>query len=232
MSTDFVLWKTAFHHQPDCKSLAYSGNRHVSIHPKHPLFAIKLHVITWYRIWYSIILGIDKINFTEVIHPLFIFHHFFHTFVLFVFSALEGVTRSLNNLLERFHQSFFFYIMTSTNHFVSIGLYMMPYGLIVLPIALTTLTLWIHSCGISGETSSSKKTSSQSSFAEVLPVIFVSHLVGLASFELQIILPSYGVANVFSIVTGIAAVSTVFPLLSARWRNSATFHIVTWNMTI
>lgn len=36
---------------------------------------------------------------------------------------LEGLFRSLNNLLERFHQSFFFYILPAPDKFVSIGLY-------------------------------------------------------------------------------------------------------------
>lgn len=36
----------------------------------------------------------------------------------------EGIFRSLNNLLERFHQSFFFYLLTSTSRYVSIGMYM------------------------------------------------------------------------------------------------------------
>lgn len=35
--------------------------------------------------------------------------------------VLEGVCRSLNNLLERFHQSFFFYLLPSTTRYISIG---------------------------------------------------------------------------------------------------------------
>lgn len=35
--------------------------------------------------------------------------------------ALEGIMRSLNNLQERFHQSFFFYLMPATNRYISIG---------------------------------------------------------------------------------------------------------------
>lgn len=34
---------------------------------------------------------------------------------------LEDLSRSLNNLLERFHQSFFFYILPSTDRYISIG---------------------------------------------------------------------------------------------------------------
>ncbi|EFA06039.1 glycosylphosphatidylinositol anchor attachment 1 protein [Tribolium castaneum] len=37
---------------------------------------------------------------------------------------IEGIFRSLNNLLERFHQSFFFYLLPSSERFISIGLYM------------------------------------------------------------------------------------------------------------
>ncbi|KAK6983574.1 glycosylphosphatidylinositol anchor attachment 1 protein, partial [Biomphalaria glabrata] len=45
---------------------------------------------------------------------------------------IEGVFRSLNNLLERFHQSFFFYLLPSTSRYVSIGMYMPFFGLMAL----------------------------------------------------------------------------------------------------
>lgn len=38
--------------------------------------------------------------------------------------AIEGIARSLNNLLERFHQSFFFYVIVSNDRYISIGDYM------------------------------------------------------------------------------------------------------------
>ena len=56
---------------------------------------------------------------------------------------LEGMTRSLNNLLEKFHQSFFFYLLPSTRSYVSIGLYMPPFALIGLPILIKALYLYI-----------------------------------------------------------------------------------------
>ena len=43
---------------------------------------------------------------------------------------MEGIFRSLNNLLERFHQSFFFYLLPSTSRYVSIGMYMPGFGLL------------------------------------------------------------------------------------------------------
>lgn len=49
---------------------------------------------------------------------------------MFYYRVIEGIFRSLNNLLERFHQSFFFYILPATERYISIGLYMPPFGLI------------------------------------------------------------------------------------------------------
>jgi len=57
--------------------------------------------------------------------------------------VVEGVFRSLNNLLERFHQSFFFYILPSAERYVSIGVYMPPFGILALPIVIKALSLWL-----------------------------------------------------------------------------------------
>ncbi len=54
-----------------------------------------------------------------------------------------GFIRSLNNLLERFHQSFFFYLHINRRNFVSIATYMIPLGLIVLPALLRSLVLYM-----------------------------------------------------------------------------------------
>lgn len=44
--------------------------------------------------------------------------------------------RKLNNLLERLHQSYFFYLMPSLSHFVSIGYYMPAFGLLAVILLL------------------------------------------------------------------------------------------------
>uniref|UniRef100_A0A1A8B4U0 GPI-anchor transamidase component GPAA1 n=3 Tax=Nothobranchius TaxID=28779 RepID=A0A1A8B4U0_NOTFU len=49
---------------------------------------------------------------------------------------LEGMYRKLNNLLERLHQSYFFYLMPSLSHFVSIGYYMPAFGLLAVILLL------------------------------------------------------------------------------------------------
>ncbi|CAF0893850.1 unnamed protein product [Adineta ricciae] len=56
---------------------------------------------------------------------------------------IEGFIRSLNNLLERFHQSFFFYLHINRRNFVSIATYMVPLGLIVAPALIRSLVLYM-----------------------------------------------------------------------------------------
>jgi len=56
---------------------------------------------------------------------------------------LEATFRSLNNLLERFHQSFFFYLKTTPNRFISIGLYFPPIALILFCIPMKAASIWL-----------------------------------------------------------------------------------------
>lgn len=55
---------------------------------------------------------------------------------------LEGIFRSLNNLLERFHQSFFFYLLPSSNRFISISLYIPAVCLIVATLFIKAFAKW------------------------------------------------------------------------------------------
>ncbi|XP_059061298.1 glycosylphosphatidylinositol anchor attachment 1 protein [Achroia grisella] len=57
--------------------------------------------------------------------------------------ALESILRSLNNLLERFHQSYFFYLLAATNRFISIGQYMPSLCLLCVAILVRALSLWV-----------------------------------------------------------------------------------------
>ena len=73
--------------------------------------------------------------------------------------VIEGVFRSLNNLLERFHQSFFFYILPSVERYASIGVYMPPFGILALPVVIKALSLWLRCHVVVHETSSENVTS-------------------------------------------------------------------------
>ncbi|CAD1813192.1 Gaa1-like, GPI transamidase component family protein [Candida parapsilosis] len=52
---------------------------------------------------------------------------------------VDSTFRSVNNLLEKFHQSFFFYLMLSPKHFVSIGTYLPSAVLLAVAYALGAL---------------------------------------------------------------------------------------------
>ena len=58
---------------------------------------------------------------------------------------VESLFRSLNNLLEHFHQSFFFYLLMHTNRFVSIGTYLPSAMLIAINFTVSSIALWIES---------------------------------------------------------------------------------------
>ena len=57
----------------------------------------------------------------------------------------ESVFRSINNLLEHLHQSFFFYILLNANRFVSIGNYLPAAMLIAGSFTISALALWVQS---------------------------------------------------------------------------------------
>jgi glycosylphosphatidylinositol transamidase len=59
--------------------------------------------------------------------------------------VVESLFRSLNNLMEHFHQSFFLYILMQTNRFVSIGTYLPSAMLVAASFTIMAIALWIAS---------------------------------------------------------------------------------------
>jgi glycosylphosphatidylinositol transamidase len=59
--------------------------------------------------------------------------------------TVESCFRSLNNLLEHFHQSFFFYLLMQTNRFVSIGTYLPSAMLVAGNFTIMAIALWVQS---------------------------------------------------------------------------------------
>ncbi|KAF2869022.1 Gaa1-like protein [Massariosphaeria phaeospora] len=59
--------------------------------------------------------------------------------------TLESLFRSLNNLLEHLHQSFFFYLLLQANRFVSIGTYLPSAMLIAVNFSISAIALWVLS---------------------------------------------------------------------------------------
>jgi glycosylphosphatidylinositol transamidase len=59
--------------------------------------------------------------------------------------VIESTFRSLNNLLEHLHQSFFFYLLMQANRFVSIGTYLPSAMLIAGNFTIMAIYLWVKS---------------------------------------------------------------------------------------
>lgn len=59
--------------------------------------------------------------------------------------CIESMFRSLNNLLEHLHQSFFFYLLMQANRFVSIGTYLPSAMLVAINFTIMAIALWIQS---------------------------------------------------------------------------------------
>ncbi|KAJ3693708.1 hypothetical protein LUZ60_009188 [Juncus effusus] len=55
---------------------------------------------------------------------------------------IEGTVRSVNNILEKFHQSFFLYFLTGPNKFISVGVYMIPFALLISPLPILAASLF------------------------------------------------------------------------------------------
>ncbi|CAH2286092.1 glycosylphosphatidylinositol anchor attachment 1 [Pelobates cultripes] len=83
--------------------------------------------------------------------------------------TIEGMYRKLNNLSERLHQSYFFYLLPSLSRFVSIGIYMPAIGFLILILILR----------ISFDPSSSKP-----GFLSLATPVVICHATGLSLYYL------------------------------------------------
>ncbi|CRK93004.1 CLUMA_CG006533, isoform A [Clunio marinus] len=89
--------------------------------------------------------------------------------IMALLKIVEGISRSLNNLLERFHQSFFFYVIVSSDRFVSIGDYMPSIGMMAGSLLIKSFILWL----ISSESDDDKDSKEVSKSEEEFKVIMV-----------------------------------------------------------
>uniref|UniRef100_A0A8B9N0C6 GPI-anchor transamidase component GPAA1 n=1 Tax=Accipiter nisus TaxID=211598 RepID=A0A8B9N0C6_9AVES len=108
--------------------------------------------------------------------------------------TLEGMFRKLNNLLERLHQSYFFYLLPSLSRFVSIGVYMPAFGFLILVLVLKALDLWmkLSKC----ETGSAERLwdgdhatgeESRPGLLVLVPPLLICHAAGLALYFLPVL---------------------------------------------
>ncbi|CAO4360856.1 unnamed protein product [Caenorhabditis nigoni] len=56
---------------------------------------------------------------------------------------VEEVSRMLNNVLERLHQSYFMYVLADDMHFLSIGFYLLPTFILICPLLISAYYEWL-----------------------------------------------------------------------------------------
>jgi glycosylphosphatidylinositol transamidase len=83
--------------------------------------------------------------------------------------VIESTFRSLNNLLEHLHQSFFFYLLMQANRFVSIGTYLPSAMLVAVNFTIMAIFLWIKS----GAPLPSKQKAGSTEAGEKQPLVVV-----------------------------------------------------------
>lgn len=81
--------------------------------------------------------------------------------------VVEGTLRSLNNLLEHLHQSFFFYLLMQRDRFVSIGTYLPSAMLLAANFTIMAISLWVKSGQSAPSGRGLKSESSQQAKASV-----------------------------------------------------------------
>ena len=105
----------------------------------------------------------------------------------------EGLCRSLNNLLEHLHQSFFFYFILSPTgtfigepgRFVSIGTYLPAAIIIAASFSITSVALWIQTSRASKIEDQSQVTQTEKTQLSKPPPVrseLISFALGIVSF--------------------------------------------------
>ncbi|KAL6135801.1 hypothetical protein ACLB2K_068026 [Fragaria x ananassa] len=86
---------------------------------------------------------------------------------------IQGVVQCVNNLLEKFHQSFFLYVLTSPSKFVSVGVYMIAFALLVAPLPMVAASLFVNASN-SDDSLSTEKPAHLATAADSAPSVTAS----------------------------------------------------------
>lgn len=122
---------------------------------------------------------------------------------------IEGVSRSINNLLERFHQSFFFYLLVASDRFVSIGDYMPSLALMAGALLIKAFVTWLTINQKEEDESAFKDINFN--FIGVGKLLILFHGIGfLASYA-----PFYGHLNQWAHANGIRTEQFLFGIFVA-----------------
>uniref|UniRef100_UPI00398F3A1A glycosylphosphatidylinositol anchor attachment 1 protein n=1 Tax=Pristiophorus japonicus TaxID=55135 RepID=UPI00398F3A1A len=101
--------------------------------------------------------------------------------------VFEGMVRKLNNLLERLHQSYFFYLLPSLSRFASIGYYMPAFIFLLLILLLKALDLWIKLLQVPVCPRDCVEEDVGPGFLSILTPVFICHAMGLALYYVPLL---------------------------------------------
>ncbi|KAJ1730602.1 Glycosyl phosphatidyl inositol protein transamidase complex subunit [Coemansia biformis] len=148
--------------------------------------------------------------------------------------TVESTLRSLNNLLEHFHQSFFFYILPANQRYLSIGDYIPAVGLMVASLLFQAMHLWWMQ-GPDSLRSDNPRTRIErintyyALLRRTLPssigIILRAHALGLVLLAVPILIPPAVLTNTTStaylFTMALASVSMVLHIADVYWAEAA-----------
>lgn len=160
--------------------------------------------------------------------------------------VLEGLFRSLNNLLERFHQSYFFYLLPATDRYISIGMYMPPLALLCAGLVIKAFALWLkmqedptkrnNSDKEGSEDSNSEKKDTGNSFS-LVPVgmtVLATHALGIILLSspqaLSVVGLEFGMSTDTSIYIGYLILTASMLILPAFCRSNVGNTTESWTL--
>ncbi|GAA5866477.1 hypothetical protein JCM8547_000637 [Rhodosporidiobolus lusitaniae] len=110
--------------------------------------------------------------------------------------ASESIFRSLNNLLERFHQSFFLYLMTSVDSFIAVGNYLAAPIILGAGLTIQGLMSW-KAAGEPGK--GSRPVPQALTVFAIAGVVGAAELTGLAGIDSTGGIPYYLAPSLFGL---------------------------------
>lgn len=144
--------------------------------------------------------------------------------------VVEGMSRSLNNLLEKFHQSFFFYVIVAHDRFVSIGDYMPCIGLMASALMIRALLFWLELGQEEKREKEADKTKKNSLIEPRFDLVTVgllfiaAHGLGFLAIylpsmrKLNDIIFSYGIATEVQLLSEFAVVAVIGIIVMSSMR--------------
>ncbi|KAI9505487.1 Gaa1-like protein [Coemansia spiralis] len=154
--------------------------------------------------------------------------------------TVESTMRSLNNLLEHFHQSFFFYILPANQRYISIGDYIPAAGLMIASLLVQAMHLWWMQ-GSDDLRSDSPRTRIErmnkyySFLRKTLPssigIVLRVHALGALLFAIPMIIPqavlTHTTSTAYVFTMALASISMVLHISDIYWAPKAR-SLVDW----